>query len=92
MGVILERKPNYREATVNVAVNPGDMVVLVSDGVIEAMDETGEMYGFERLEQAIAAGPQQSAADMLNHLKETVHNFLGPVDAADDLTIVVVKV
>ncbi len=92
LGVILERKPNYREATVNVAVNPGDMVVLVSDGVIEAMDETGEMYGFERLEQAIAAGPQQSAADMLNHLKETVHNFLGPVDAADDLTIVVVKV
>lgn len=92
LGVTLERKPSYREATVKLDINPGDLVVLVSDGVIEAMAAGGEMFGFDRLEQAVAAGPTHSAADMLAHLNETVHDFLGTVDPEDDLTIVVVKV
>ena len=80
----------YREATMTVC--PGDLIVLTSDGVIEAMTATREIFGFERLEQAVAVGPQHNAEAMLSHLRTTVLNFVNGVEPHDDLTIVVVQV
>lgn len=90
LGVEVEITPVYREATLE--LTPGDIVILISDGVIEAMNSSGEIYGFNRLEQAVATGPSTSAKAMLSHLKTNVTSFMNTVSPHDDLTIVVMKV
>ena len=76
---------------VEVSLRTGDMVILSSDGVVEATNWAGEMFGFERLEDAIALGPRTSAQAMSRHLQKSVAEFVGGVEPHDDLTIVVVQ-
>ena len=73
-------------------LSPGDLVVLTSDGVAEATNMFGELLGFERLSQAIATGPTNSAAAMLSHLKAEVAEFTGKAEPRDDMTIIVVRI
>ena len=70
----------------------GDMIILTSDGLVEASNTTPEMFGFERLEQAILSGPTSSAAAMLDHLKAEIAAYVGEAEPHDDITIVVVQV
>jgi len=67
-------------------------VILTSDGVIEANDFRRELFGFDRLEQAVMEGPVDSAQAMLDHLKAEVAAFVGLTEPHDDATIVVVRV
>jgi ligand-binding sensor domain-containing protein/serine phosphatase RsbU (regulator of sigma subunit) len=90
LGVGLGAQDGYSEVAVTVA--PGDLIVLTSDGVIEAMAPTREIFGFGRLEQAVATGPQHSAEAMLSHLRDTVLDFVAGIEPHDDLTLVVVQV
>ena len=79
----------YPEETLT--LSPGDLVVLSSDGVAEAMTVSGEIFGFERLEAAVRSGPVINAEAMLTHLLTQVGTFVGEAEAHDDLTIVVLK-
>ncbi len=65
---------------------------MTSDGVVEAINAANELFGFERLQAAIATGPTISARAMLDHLKSAVAAFVGETEPHDDLTIVVAQV
>ena len=82
----------YGYQEVSLSLSKGDLVILTSDGVVEAMTAAEEMFGFERLEQAVASGSQTSAEAMLAHLRAAVEAFAGDTEPYDDLTIVVVQV
>jgi serine phosphatase RsbU (regulator of sigma subunit) len=82
---------NLGYPTVETHLDPGDMVILTSDGVPEANTASGEIFGFERLSEAIAGGPTSSAAAMSKHLTAVVKSFAGQTELQDDLTIVVVQ-
>lgn len=81
-----------------------DMIILVSDGVPEAINEQKEIFGFERLNEAIEAFPHNHLAGkdfpefdnlsglMVEHLKRQVLAFVGEAEPHDDLTIVVVEI
>jgi sigma-B regulation protein RsbU (phosphoserine phosphatase) len=71
--------------------NDGDMVILVSDGMVEAQNAQEEMYGFERLKQAIEVGPGGRAMDMLDHLVAAMESFVGQTALQDDFTIAVMQ-
>jgi PAS domain S-box-containing protein len=90
LGVELGVELGYREIEFELA--RGDLIILTSDGVVEAINEREELFGFERLEQAVARGPQTGAEAMLAHLKAEVANFVGQTEPHDDLTIVVAQV
>jgi PAS domain S-box-containing protein len=80
----------YQELQVELA--PGEMVVLVSDGVVEANNSAEEMYGFERVEAALAEAPTDSAEAVLKHLQASVAAFVGTSEPHDDMTLVVLRV
>ena len=86
MGSIL----GYEEEIV--ALESRDLIILTSDGVVEAQDAGGEMFGFDRLEEAVTHGPQTHAQAMLDHLLEAVSQFVGNTEPHDDLTIVIIQV
>jgi DNA-binding LacI/PurR family transcriptional regulator/serine/threonine protein phosphatase PrpC len=89
LGTPLSGMRSYEEAELQLA--PGELVVLVSDGIVEAMNERHEMYGFSRLERTLAAGPRTSAEAMLAHILADVAAFAGDTEAHDDMAIVVVR-
>ena len=89
LGTPLSAATPYREVEERLA--PGDMLILSSDGIVEAMNGQGEMYGFERFEAAIATGPTDSAQALLAHLFADVAAFVEEAEMHDDMAIVVAR-
>ena len=90
LGQGLGAQNDYQEVSLSLA--SGDFIVLTSDGVAEANNKKGDIFGFGRLEQSIAIGPPEGAQAMLEHLKAAVTRFVGDAELQDDLTIVVLQV
>ncbi|MFQ6043247.1 MAG: PP2C family protein-serine/threonine phosphatase [Candidatus Poribacteria bacterium] len=71
----------------------GDVLLLVSDGVVEAANSADEMYGFPRLNDAFCSvDPSLNAEELLEYLLEDVNAFTQVSEQSDDMTLVVVKV
>ncbi len=80
----------YRET--RIPLGSGETVVFYTDGVVEAMNGSSEIYGFERLMASIDAGRHLEAEALLGKVIEDVERFVDGVEQHDDLTVVVVKV
>ena len=87
LGVELASELGYQVLTTTLA--PEDVVILTSDGVVEAADRNRRMFGFTRLEQAISTGPASGPKAMLDHLNTEIRAFVGDAEPRDDVTIVV---
>lgn len=88
LGIV--KKCNY-EAT-RVQLQPGDILVFYTDGIVEAVNEKGELYGFERFLVSIEAGQELDADKLLEKLLHDVMQFVGRTEQHDDLTTVIVRV
>lgn len=75
----------------NATMAPGDTLVMYSDGVTEASDDSNELFGYERLLAAIQASAGLPASDLLKVISTAAHNFSGK-DQEDDLTLLVARV
>ena len=70
----------------------GGIVCVVSDGVTEAMNPAGELYGAGRLRQALERGRNaENPAALVNVIRADVAQFVGGAEAADDLTLLVLR-
>ena len=72
-------------------LNKGDTMILYTDGIVEAMNEKEEIYGFERLMNTVKEGGGLECDQLLNKLMADVNSFVGTAEQHDDLTIMVVK-
>jgi sigma-B regulation protein RsbU (phosphoserine phosphatase) len=70
---------------------PGDILVLYTDGVIEAANDRGEEYSGARLAAAVLERRRLPAADLQAGLLADIRAFCGRDEFADDLTLMVVK-
>lgn len=76
-----------------VPVSPGDLLLLSSDGIFEAINEREDAYGFERLTAVLAAVPTTgSAASARDALLADLAQHRGKAAQGDDQTLVVVRV
>ena len=89
LGIELAAELGYQVVTTTLA--PQEVVILTSDGVVEATDSNRRMFGFAGLEQAIAAGPASDPKAMLDHLNAEIKAFVGDAEPRDDVTIVVLQ-
>ena len=69
----------------------GDVLIVYSDGIPEAMNEQKEEYGMERLERAISQMDGSDATQIRNSLLSDVHRFVGETPPSDDITLVVLR-
>lgn len=72
-------------------LDAGDVLVLYTDGVSEARDDERQFFGEERLKTAVLSAADRSAEEIVQVIVTAVTDFTGPVDQADDLTILVAK-
>ncbi len=72
-------------------VGPGDIVVLFTDGVLEAASPTGELFGEERIVATVRAVADAPAAELARMLATAARAFSAG-DAQDDVTVVVARV
>jgi serine phosphatase RsbU (regulator of sigma subunit)/CHASE2 domain-containing sensor protein len=81
----------YRSARLQ--LEPGDTLCIYTDGVTEAQDGSGALYGIERLNAVLASlqDRRASARDLVQALQQDVDAFVGPAPAADDLTILALR-
>jgi sigma-B regulation protein RsbU (phosphoserine phosphatase) len=75
-----------------VQLQPGDLLFVFTDGVIEAVNDTGEEYGEARLVPCVRSAPQVSAAEVLNRVMAEVNTFVGYARQHDDITCLVFRV
>jgi serine phosphatase RsbU (regulator of sigma subunit)/CHASE2 domain-containing sensor protein len=70
----------------------GELLYALTDGVTEAMNERGELYGAARLEQVLAALPPDAAPAQVNAaVVQDVKRFVGEAAASDDLTLLALR-
>ena len=79
----------YDEATAALAAD--DILLLYTDGITEAMDAAGELFGKARLMAAVAQATPATARDLIDAILAAVRDYTGDTPPADDLTIVTVK-
>jgi phosphoserine phosphatase RsbU/P len=72
-------------------VGPGDLLVLYTDGVTEAMNGAQELFGAERLENLVARSGGAQAPVVLELIEEAVRSFAAGEPQSDDMTVVVAK-
>ena len=84
--------PNVSYDEVTVAAESGDAVVFVSDGILDAENAQGEMYGQERLSGLLCSHREQTAQEISEAIVADVSGFQGGHDRFDDETIIVLKV
>jgi sigma-B regulation protein RsbU (phosphoserine phosphatase) len=68
-------------------LNPGDWLIMYTDGVTEAFSPSEEMFGKERLFNLINSGKFNSSTDFADLLEKTISDFIIGTDLSDDLTI-----
>lgn len=87
LGINMER--SYESASVT--LDPGDLLLIYTDGVVEAFDVDDVEYGEPRLRSLLLAVPSESAAETLQRLMGDVDAFVGPARQHDDVTCLVLR-
>jgi len=80
----------YDEVTLD--LSPGDVFVFCSDGIYEAVNETGEDFGAGRVIEVLDRVHARTAKEIVSTIFGAVQEFCGDAAEADDRTVVVVKV
>ena len=90
-GVALGVMPGLDYQEDNANLNPGDTLILYTDGVSEAMNASGEEFGVERLQQIFVNQPPTSARMTIEAIMQAVSDFAGDTPQSDDVTCLVLR-
>lgn len=75
-----------------IALRPGDVLVFYSDGITEAANPRGELFGQDRLTNILPDHAHLPASDVAQAIVEAVETFRCDAPLSDDLTLIVLKV
>jgi serine phosphatase RsbU (regulator of sigma subunit) len=80
----------YTEA--NIQIQPGQIILIGTDGLKEATNSQNELFGNNRLQMVMRDNYRKPAKDILDEVFEALENFRGSAIRQDDETLVVIKV
>lgn len=90
-GLILGVVPEAPYKETSIRLEPGDVLVLFSDGVTEAPNLKDEDFGEERLEKLVTSLRDRPALEIVEAIEAAVQEFTDGAPAADDITVVVAR-
>lgn len=88
VGIASEQE--YPQETIQLSSN--DLVIMYTDGLIEAKKTNGEMFGIDRLKRVVEQNSALSAHDLFEKIEASVHEFIEKAPAFDDMTLIVIRV
>lgn len=91
-GLPLGGKASFPYRSRKISVCKGDLVVLMSDGLIELFNAEREMFGISRIEETLRNANGYAAGDVINQLKQQAESWKGSAAPHDDITLMVLKV
>jgi serine phosphatase RsbU (regulator of sigma subunit) len=93
LGLGLDRSGLFRKSLVEetIQLQPGDVITLYTDGVVESRNREGSEYGYDRLLDALRTSRHEDAPALHASLLKDLDNFLEETEYDDDLTLVVLK-
>jgi sigma-B regulation protein RsbU (phosphoserine phosphatase) len=86
----LIEKPPIHQASLELL--PGDVLVLYTDGVTEAMNSANEMFGPERLEMTVRRWADRPVKEIIQGIRQDVTDFTRKEAQEDDITILVCRI
>lgn len=78
-------------SSTRVQFEPGDTLVLYSDGITEAENAEGALFGFERLGMALEANAGASIDQVEQNVLTAIENFAAGASQSDDITMLIVR-
>ena len=78
-----------RVGTGQLLLKPGDRLVLYTDGVTEAVDESGRFFSEASLRETLRGASGPGSKDVIERVLEQIHRFSGGAPQADDITLLV---
>jgi sigma-B regulation protein RsbU (phosphoserine phosphatase) len=90
-GIILGTFEEISIEEKEITISPGDVLLFYTDGVPDATDATGALFGTDPLLQIIADHKDGSAKQIADTILESINHFTGSMPQTDDLTILVLK-
>ena len=76
---------------IRVQLEPDDVLIAFSDGIIEAMNTNKDLFGFERLREVVSGCARESIETIMKTILDSVAAFSRGAGQADDLTLLVVR-
>ncbi len=76
----------------SIELQPGDMLIHYTDGIVDVMNGSHETYGFDRLAESIQRNANLSLPQLVEMLVEEMKRYGGHANVEDDVTLVVLKV
>jgi sigma-B regulation protein RsbU (phosphoserine phosphatase) len=90
-GVVLSIMDDFPFEEATVPFGPGDLMVVYSDGISEAMNPANEQFGEGRIAEAVERSRGSSAAGIIESIVAAVRAHAGTAPQMDDMTLVVIK-
>ena len=76
---------------VAVPLEPGDCILLYTDGITEALDNEGNEFGMQRTMEAFRSSAKQGAQAIVSRLIDDLRNFVGATPQNDDITLIAIR-
>jgi serine phosphatase RsbU (regulator of sigma subunit) len=89
VGLLPDIEPNL--ATFRFSLEPEDLLLLYSDGITEGMNEKGEQFGLEQLQDAICKYRALPTQRIKYKIIGDLYNFMGSTTILDDISLVVIR-
>lgn len=84
-------RPQTQYRQMRIALQPGDLLVFYTDGIVDMMNGHGEPYGFDRLRHAIQQHMHDSLSEIIAAAVADAENYVGGGNPQDDVTLLLVK-
>jgi len=83
--------PGQTFSAAEVRIDPGDVLILYTDGIVEAENQNGELFGLERLEAAVRKNVTRRPREMYHYILKEMYLFQDEQFNKDDVTLIVLR-